>query len=249
MTIGTMKNCATFANGMVGVGFVGLSGVPIQGVRMVGGFFGEDANHIIYLDTYGDQHMLTGVIAELAGRRTTGRTLATAASGVGSGVHVTANNGGVQLNACHSDSNSYSGYDLNGTSHYLSGCRATHNGQAASAGNRSGVKSGSGRVIVVGGRIGNVSGTSQDYGVFVADGNNLSLGFVDLTGNGTAAWGATANVLSVTSTGNLPNTLNVGLSPAGAVLVGAGATGDFGAAGTVNVEGGLLKNDTAYVNP
>jgi hypothetical protein len=72
----------------------------------------------------------------------------------------------------------------------------------------------------------------------------------DLSNNATGAWGATSNLSYVSSVGNLPNTLNVGLSPQGTVLVGGGATGGFGAgAGTINVSGGLLKNNTAYTNP
>lgn len=250
VTVGTFKNCATFANSGLGMGFLGSVGVPLQGLRIVGGFIGEDGDHEIYMDTYGDQHLIDGVFIELAGTRTTGPTLGTAASNVGCGVTVTANNGGIQMTGVHANGNSQDGFFLTGTTHFLSNCRATNNGLALGAGRRNGVYSTTGRVIVMGGRLGNTGGgTSQQYGVFVDDGNNVSIGFADLTGNSVAAWGATSALNYVTSIGNLPNTLNVGLSPAGAVLVGGASTGGFVAAGTINVAGGLLKNNTAYTNP
>lgn len=163
---------------------------------------------------------------------------------------MTANNTGVQLTGVHSNGNSQDGFFLNGVTHLLGNCRATNNGIALGSGRRNGVYSTAGRVIITGGRYGNTgAGTSQQYGAYVNDGNNLSIGFADLNGNSSAAWSAAANTAYVTSIGNLPNNLNVGLSPAGAVLVGAGATGGFTAAGTINVAGGLLKNNTAYSNP
>lgn len=250
MTVGTFKNCATFANSGVGMGFLGSAGVPLQGVRILGGFIGEDGNHEIYLDTYGDQHLIDGVFLELAGTRTTGPTLSTSASGVGCGLTVTANNTGVQITSVHANGNSQDGFFLSGTTHFLGNCRATNNGLSLGAGRRNGVYSTAGRVIIVGGRYGNTgAGVSQQYAAYVDDGNNLSIGFSDLTGNSVAAWGATASLTYVTSVGNLPNTLNVGLSPGGSVLVNGSATGGFTAAGTINVAGGLLKNNTAYTNP
>ena len=250
MTVGTFKNCATFANSAVGMGFLGSAGVPLQGVRITGGFIGEDGSHEIYMDTFGGQHFIDSVFLELSGRRTTGPTLTTAASNTGCGIAVTSNNDGIQITGCHSNGNSQDGYFLSGGSHYLSGCRATNNGLALGSGRRNGVYSTAGRVVIVGGAFGNTgAGTSQQYGAFVNDGNNLSVGFADLNGNATAAWGATSSATYITSVGNLPNTLNVGLSPAGSVLIGGGSTGGFTAAGTINVSGGLLKNNTAYTNP
>jgi hypothetical protein len=250
MTVGTFKNCATFANSGVGMGFLGSVGVPLQGVRVIGGFIGEDGNHEIYMDTYGDQHLIEGVFLELAGTRTTGPTLSTPASGVGSGLTVTSNNGGIQITGVHANGNAEDGFFLSGTTHFLGNCRATNNGLSLSAGRRNGVYSTGGRVIIMGGRYGNTgAGTSQQYAAYINDGNNLSIGFADLTGNSVAAWGAGSALTYISSVGNLPNTLNVGLSPGGSVLIGGAATGGFTAAGTINVSGGLLKNNTAYANP
>lgn len=250
MTVGTMKDCATFANSGAGAAYVGRPTIPLQGVRIVGGFHGENGGDCVYLDTYGEQHMLTGVFLELAGSRTTGPTLSTPATGVGTGLHITVNNADVLVSGCHSSANSYDGFYVNGQSNVLTGCRATNNGVVLTAGRRNGVKSDYGITTISGGRYGNTDvRTMQAYGVFVADGNNVTIMGADLTTNTTAAWGATANATYVTTIGNLPNTLNVGLSPQGAVLVGGAATGDWNVTGTINVSSGILKNDTAYNNP
>lgn len=66
--------------------------VPINGVRIHGGFLGECGNSPIYLDTYGSQHKIESVFVELAGTRTTGPSFGTAASAVGSGIEITPNN-------------------------------------------------------------------------------------------------------------------------------------------------------------
>lgn len=250
MTLGTFKNIATFANSGFGFAVVGSAGVPINGVRIFGGFIGEDGNSEIYLDTYGGQHVISDVFLELAGRRTTGPTLATGASNIGNGIEVTGNNTDVQLTGVHSNGNSMDGFYLNGTNHMLGNCRATNNGLALTAGRRNGVNSGSGRIVINGGALGNTgAGVSQQYGAFVANGNNLAVIGSDLTNNATAPTGATAQSTYITQIGNLPNTTNVQLSAQGAVMVGGGATGGFVAGGTINVSSGLLKNNTAYTNP
>lgn len=250
MTVGTFKNSVTYANSGTGLRVVGVSSCPVQGFRLSGGFIGADGNHGLYLDTYGTQHVIDNLFLELHGTEATGPNLATPKSDIGCGMVVTANNSGVQLTGCHANGNSQDGFLLEGESHILGNCRATNNGLTLTAGRRNGVYQLAGRVIISGGLYGNTTGsTSQQYGVYTNDGQNLSIGFADLTGNTTAAWGAGFALNYVTSVGNLPNNLNVGLSPAGAVLVGGTATGDWGTAGTINLSGGLLRNDTAYTNP
>jgi hypothetical protein len=251
ITVGTWTALYTFANSGFGFAAFGSASVPVQDVRIVGGFLGQDAKSEIYLDTYGDQHKIDGTFVELAGTAATGPTLGTPASNVGSGIEVTGNNTTVQLTGVHSYGNSLDGFYLAATSNGIGNCRSMNNGAAATAGRANGINVVSGRAVINGGTFGNTgAGTSQKYGVFVADGNNLSVMGADLSNNAIGAWGATSNLSYVSSVGNLPNTLNVGLSPQGTVLVGGGATGGFGAgAGTINVSGGLLKNNTAYTNP
>ncbi|RQX81806.1 hypothetical protein DF034_17475 [Burkholderia anthina] len=251
IALGTYRDIYSFANSGRGMIFLGSAGVPINGVRIIGGFIGQDANSEVYLDTYGDQHMIEGTFFELAGTAATGPTLSTPASNIGSGVEITGNNTTVQLVGTHANGNSLDGYYLAGTAEILTGVRATNNGLAGTANRQNGVNVAAGRAVINGSLLGNVgASTSQKYGVLAADGNNVSLTGNDLTNNNTGAWNATANLTSVSSIGNLPNNLNVNVSPTGAVIVGSGATGGFAnGAGTINVSGGLLKNNSAYTNP
>lgn len=250
VTLGTWRNIATFANNSFGIAVSGLAGTPINGVRIYGAFIGQDGNSELYLNTYGGQHLVADTFLELAGTGTTGPTLSTAASNVGSGLEVTANNVDVQITNSHANGNSLDGFYLNGTNHMLGNCRATNNGLALTSNRRNGVLSNQGRVVISGGAYGNTGvGTSQQYGAFVANGTNLAVTGADLTNNATAVTGATSNSTYITQVGNLPNNANVQLSPSGSVLVGGGATGGYTAVGTINVSGGLLKNNTAYSNP
>jgi hypothetical protein len=249
VTPGTWTNVATYANTGVGIGVDGTS-CPINDVRIHGAFLGNDGDSELYLNTFGGSHVINSVFAELAGTSATGPALATAASNIGSGFETTSNNIDTQYNGCHASANSLDGYYLSGVNESITGSSAKNNGLAVTTGRRNGVNKVGGRVVVSGGCFGNTgAGISQQYGVFAADGNNISVVGADLTNNSTATYGATANSTYISSVANLPNTSNVNISPAGQVLVGGGATGGFGASGTINVAGGLLKNNTAYTNP
>lgn len=249
VTLGTYTSIATFGNSGNGIRIAGLADVPVHDFRLVQGFIGEDGASEILLDTFGRNHQITGGIIELAGRRTTGPALTTAASLVGSGIEVTGNNVNVNITGVVSDANSYDGYDLNGTRHAVNGCTATNNGQSSVVGRRNGIRTLSGKVVILGGFYGNSAGVSQSYGAFAADGNNITIGFTELASNGVSGWGATVSPEYITAIGNLPNTLNTLLSPAGSVLVGGNATGGNAEVGTINVAGGLKKNNVAYTNP
>lgn len=251
-TLGTIQECYSFANSGFGIGFSGLSGVPIQGVRIFGGFYGQDANHEIYLDTYGGQHCIRGVNVELAGTIATGPSMSTAATNAGSGVEITANNIDVVVNGVHSDGNSDSGLVTAATTTQITGGAYTNNGAANTVGNQNGimaVSSSGARIIVTGIRAGNRgTNTSQQNGVYGDDGNNTAIQGCDLTGNSANGFGAATNVTLISAVGNLPNTLSV-LVPAGAGMVVGNATGGAVGGGTINTAGGLLKNNVAYTNP
>lgn len=211
MIVGPLKMCATFANSGVGVGFLGSVGVPIYDARVLGGFYGSDANSAIYVDTYGDQHLIQNCFLERTGRDATGPTLTTAASGTGSGLEVTTNNTGVIVNNVHAYENSLDGIALSATSSVVSGCRCDNNGQAASAGRRNGIYIVAGRASITGVRCGNTSGTAQSYGVRIADGANVAIAGADLTGNGVSALDITSNANSLSIVASLPNTINTQL--------------------------------------
>ena len=211
MIVGPLKMCATFANSGVGLGFLGSVGVPIYDARVLGGFYGSDANSAIYVDTYGDQHLIQNCFLERTGRDATGPTLTTAASGTGSGLEVTANNTGVIVNNVHAYDNSLDGIALSATSSVVSGCRCDNNGQAASSGRRNGIYIVAGRASITGVRCGNTSGTAQSYGVRIADGADVAIAGADLTGNGVSALDITSNANSLSIVASLPNTINTQL--------------------------------------
>lgn len=250
MTAGDMESCDAYACSGHGLVVNGTAGVPIMDFSMNGGFYGESGDSVIYINTYGRNTTISGVLAELAGRSATGVNAATPASLVGCGFEITSNNVRVQLDNCLAPGNSYDGFYEAATITCFNGCSAENNGQSAVAGRRNGLNSVGGYAAVNGGYWGNTAGSSQEYGCFITDGNNLSVIGATFLSNGVAAFGATGSATYITSIGNLPNTLNVGLAPAGPVLVGGGATGGFGnGAGTINAGAGTLKNNTAYTNP
>lgn len=208
MLVGTMENCATYANTGVGCGFIGLAGVPLNDVRIDGGFYGDSGNSEIYLDTYGDQHMIANAFVELAGTGLTGRTFSTPASNIGNGVECTANNSGVLISNLHINGCSRNGIRSSAGTINVANTRVTNCGQSATAGERNGVYASAGRATVVGGRFSNTSGVSQSFGVRAADGSNITIVGADLTNNGTSATSFDANGTSATIVGCLPNTLN-----------------------------------------
>jgi hypothetical protein len=208
MLVGTMENCATYANTAAGCAFVGTSTTEINGVRIDGGFYGDSGGSDIYLDTYGGQHIIANCWVELTGRGTTGRTNSTAASNVGCGVQVTTNNIDVMLTGLYISACSEDGIRTAADYTHISACRINNCGQAATSGVRNGIYNQEGRAVITGGWLGNTAGASQLYGVRAADGANVSIVGTDLTNNATAATFFDANGTSATIVGCLPNTLN-----------------------------------------
>jgi hypothetical protein len=112
VTLGEWSKITTWANTGCGAAFVGRPDVPLHGVRIAGkrSFLGGDGNHELFFDTYGDLHAISEIFVELAGKRTTGPTLSTPASGVGFGIFMSANNAGlhgVNIRASNNSSGSF----------------------------------------------------------------------------------------------------------------------------------------------
>lgn len=210
VTLGTYSNLASFANSGYGLKAVGSAGVPVQGVRIEGGFFGQDGASEIYLDTYGNQHKISNAFVELAGTIMTGPSLLTPATNVGSGIEITANNSYTQITTIHSYANSLDGIITSGTETQVIGGRIQNNGQAGTAGRRNGINNPAGLLIVAGNVIGNTAGVSQQYGVFSANGTNVTINGNDLTNNSTACYSATSNQIETAMGLNSPRQCNVG---------------------------------------
>lgn len=87
ITMGSWRGIYTFGNSGSGVRLEGVVGCPIYDFRMSDFFVGEDGDSEIYFDTHGGMHTLSGAgMIELCGRRTTGPTVSTPASGMGHGI-------------------------------------------------------------------------------------------------------------------------------------------------------------------
>lgn len=102
VALGDWTNIRSFANSGPAIAVVGTSGVPINGVRLRGGFVGEDGGAAeIYLDTYGFGHKIENMFVEIPGTRTTGPTFGTPATGTGYGVQATVNNQDLKIADCY----------------------------------------------------------------------------------------------------------------------------------------------------
>ena len=204
VALGTILDCATYANGICGIAFIGLPSCPIHGIRLDSGFYGQDGSHGVLLDTYGMLHSMQGVFTELAGRGFTGVADSTPASGVGSGFYVTANNRDVTLSDCRADGHSNSGLITRATTTQVTGGAYTDNGAALVADNRSGILCLGGRLRVTGAIAGGFGASYQQRGIAAVDGRDLILMGNDLSGNTVAPWACTSNPNAVTAIGNFP---------------------------------------------
>lgn len=163
ISLGDFINVSTYNNGAMGMAFVGASSVPIEGVRIRGGFFGQDHTSGLWLDTWGSFHQITGAFVEL--------------TATNAGIVLTANNLDVLVDGCRINGCWTEGIYNVATVLNVSGCVITNNGQGAVSGRKNGIGIASGSVNVVGNMLGNVGGaTSQDYGIYRAGGSNTNVG-------------------------------------------------------------------------
>ena len=122
MALGEILNCATYANTGRGFSVTGTAACPVHGVRILGGFFGEDADNEVDLDTYGDLHKVENVFTELAGKSPTGPTLSSTASAIGTGIAISVNNKNVLVGGCWATNHSKNGIFTNSSSTVITGC-------------------------------------------------------------------------------------------------------------------------------
>ena len=257
VSVGTLTNLNSFANNGFGFAALGIAACPIQGLRMIGGFFGQDGNHEIYLDTYGGEHKFNGTFTELAGTAATGPNLISsggvAPTNLGNGINATANNDDVHFNDVFSSSHSKNGLASSATITTITGSNFYNNGLGGDTSNQFGVYKLGGILTMTGGASGNIGGsTYQAYGVAASNGSGLQVTGVNLLGNTTNTVVITTNASSASLVGNLGGNTAI---PAGQVLIAdsvdigpIGTVVDEGA-GTLSVSVGVYKNGTAYNNP
>lgn len=166
--MGEWNNVSTFANKSGGVCVQGTPNTAFQGVRIMGGFFGQDGGMEIQLDTYGGfTHKIVGVYCELAGTLACGRNQSSSPSN-GYGLYITANNSETLVSGSVFRGNSLSGIFTTGANVVISGCESTYNGAAAVSGNRNGIYIAGGRAIVCDGNY-----TNNQYGLVINTDNHI----------------------------------------------------------------------------
>jgi hypothetical protein len=165
ITMGTWTNIATYANSGPGAAFLGHASIPINGIRFIGGFLGEDGADELYLDTHGEGHAFGNLYAELSGQSVTGPAMGTPPSKVGNGILLTTNNGLTTIIGGYTSGNSYNGIRSSASLLMITGTATTNNGVAGIAGERAGVVVNAGTAVVQVAS-GNRAGTYQAYGIF-----------------------------------------------------------------------------------
>lgn len=196
MSLGELTNFSTYANGSFGVAALGTSANPVSGLRITGGFLGQDGNSELFLDTYGDQHKIVGVEAELAGTSPTGRTGGIAASHLGCGVEITGNNLHIQLSDPNIYGTSSTGISMTGATLSVSNPSIVNCGAALVAGTRAGISCNTGRTTITGGYIADTGPGNQLFGANVLAPATLLRTGVDMTGNVTAATTGAGTILT-----------------------------------------------------
>lgn len=197
-SLGTLTDCVTFANGHHGVSMIGTAATPLHGVRIEGGFFGDDGGQGIYMDTYGVAHILRPNYMELAR---------------GSNIYITANNtqtmieGGMIVAAYNDGITSIGAVDT-----IITGGAFRNNGVAGGMGigaTWAGIRIDGGSAQINGIRALDSGSGIQSYGVSVTGDDVLICG-CRLTDNALApiAWG-TGPTNSIV-TGCLPISVNTG---------------------------------------
>ena len=182
MIVGEMIYVMTALNSGRGLSFVGLEDCPVQDVRVRNSFLGSDGHDELFLATYGKFHMISDTFFEQAGRTATGPDLSTVASGVGNGIEITSNNQQVMVNGCNISACSEHGIFGAGTILQIHNTRILDCG--LSTGTYSGIRSTATLTLLTAIVAGNTGGGStQNYGVSVGNGVNLTMGFCILFDN------------------------------------------------------------------
>ena len=241
-SLGTWTDLATFANNGYGANLIGISSTYcLQGVRIVGGFFGGDANDEIRLDTYNTgsgPNVVTPTYAEGAGGTATGRTSSHAASNLGAGIYLSANTGPTQVSCGICNNNSFDGLTSFASSLQVTGGTYTNNGHSAAA-----------------------AGLTRANGVNIAGGNARGTSIASITAGNTAGsvsqvFGVAAAVDYVSVSGaNLLNNFSAygtGLGTANSIVAGvlpvaantSGGGGSYCSLTGCTMSGPLVVNST-----
>lgn len=184
---GNVTNFATFANGAYGVAVLGSATCPLHALRLSDSFIGNDGMDLLYIDSYGSDHVIDNSYFELGNSR---------------GIHFSPNNNRSKVQGCTVTGNNGIGIAAQGQVVSITDCDIWGNGGPGGTGNAWGVYAAAGRTTIVGNRIGNPAagvGYKQNIGVNGVSGVVL-LSSNDLYGNnvvpytGAASFTHSANI-------------------------------------------------------
>lgn len=174
LTMGDWINNRTYANTGHGMMFQGLPTQPIEAVRILGAFVGEDAQDVIWLDTYSGGHVVRGVYGEMGGQSPTGPTVSTPPSHASSGIVTSPNDTGIEITDCYFTGMSNHGVLTRSKSTLIDGVTCKNNGASGGVG----------------------------YGFYIADGAQTTISGSTTKGNFTGTLVSAANPGSLAGAGN-----------------------------------------------
>lgn len=202
VALGEWLSVATFANSGLGIAVVGQASSPIHGFRLTNSFIGADGNSEVFLDTYGTVHKIVGNFMELPGQTTTGPTNSTPASGIGSGINISANNGDVLISGNRINGCSNSGISTSCTRVQIVGNSISNCG--VSGVQPYGILLLAGSGTISGNFCGNISGVFQTHGLFFNADLNFTVTGNDFSNNTTRDINISASITKAIFTHNLP---------------------------------------------
>jgi hypothetical protein len=245
ISVGAFTACTWFANVGKGLAAYGNANGGIYSVRVLGGFLGNDHDHEIYLDSYGNRHVIRPDFIELAGNP------GGAGSATACAVYATANNAQVfisvpQINGCNAEGVLSQAVDT-----VIAPGIYTNNGLSLTASRRNAINLFGVAGEVIGVRATDTGAGSQQFGV-ASNTDGVQLIGCNLNGNISAptALPAITGASTTQISGCLPLTINEIYTDqlhvyGAAAFVGAGGlTGTLG----INVLAGGINLTTAIAN-
>lgn len=250
-SVGNLESCKTYHNGHHGVAAYGSDAHPLNSIRILGGFYGEDLGNGIYMDTWGRDHVIAPDFVELCGQY---------------GIDVSANNADVVIKASSVSANFWDGLHSLAANVQVIGGNYVNNGVAGtSVENFGGINIAAGSALITGISSGNFNSTLQQYGIRVT-GDNVAITGCRLPKASTYAGGTgkvNGAVLSVTETGNVIDSiywnsgptnsivngcLPIGANSTGGALTGGTVTGNLTVTGTITAGTDLVASGNTHLN-
>lgn len=206
--LGEWVGLKTFANTGGGIKIIGTATCGVNDTRILGGFIGGDNTDELYMDTYGNNHLIQNCFFEYSGASGTGPGMATPASNNGSGINITANNNSILITGIKIMLCAEHGIVSAAPNLVFTGNLVSTNNRAGKSGGRHGIYILAGSAIVSGNFSGNIGASFQSYG-FVTSVDAVAVTGNDFRSNasGYVFYSGTPTVSTYMS--NLPRAVNI----------------------------------------